>query len=224
MVSLSTETRDTIEFFSKINQGIVFRKGNVIKTMSPQKNILVEADITEVIPNEFGIYNLGELLGTISLFKDDFDINFGDKKMEITGRSSRSKTTYSYTDPSLIIVPPVQMPTMAGKTVTFSLTKDDLAWVKSTAAVLKSPQIVVESDGTKVYLSTMDVQNDAANVNQTEIGDGNGDKYKLVFKIENFQLMSDDYSVVVSDKMGKFTNKAGNLKVWIATEVGSKFA
>ena len=168
---------------------------------------------------------MDELLGALSLFGDDFDISFGDKRLEITGRSGRSKTVYTYTEPSLIIVPPAQDPPMSGKTVNFSLSKSDLKWVKDTAAVLKSPQIVVESDGLLVYLSTVDTQNDAANINKTEIDrlNGNGDKYRLIFKVENFKLMIDDYSVVVSDKMGLFTNKVGNMKVWIATEVGSAF-
>ena len=39
-MKLSQETTAILKNFSHINQGIYFKKGNVISTMSPQKNIL----------------------------------------------------------------------------------------------------------------------------------------------------------------------------------------
>ena len=222
-MKLSAETIAVIKYFSGLNQGIFFKQGNVVRTMSPDKNVVAEATISEDLPLDFGIYDLGVLLGALSLFSDGFEVDFGPKKLEITGLSGKSKTTYTYTDPTMIVQPPDKMPSITGREVNFVLSEEDLAWVQNAASVLKSPQIVIESDGSKIYLSTADVQNNAANVNRTEIGPGNGDEYRFIFKKDLFKLMADTYDVKANEKRAQFIGKSGKLKVLIGTEIGSKF-
>ena len=73
-MNLNNETVDVLKNFSSINQNILFEEGNTLRTMSTMKNILAEAEISEHIPKEFGIYDLNELLGVLSLSKNP-DIN-----------------------------------------------------------------------------------------------------------------------------------------------------
>ena len=44
--------------FSTINQSILFKKRNKLRTISVMKNILAEATIDEELPKDFGIYDL----------------------------------------------------------------------------------------------------------------------------------------------------------------------
>ena len=93
------------------------------------------------------------------------------------------------------------------------------------AAVLTSPQIAIESDGKKVSIVTLDLANDSAHTDALEIAEGNGNKYKMVFKTENItKIMSGSYEVSISSKgISHFKNKNLPLQYWITTEQGSKF-
>jgi hypothetical protein len=67
-MKLSQETIAILKNFATINQGVFFKEGNTISTMSPQKNILVDAKISETIPQNFGIYDLNNFLSVIFIF------------------------------------------------------------------------------------------------------------------------------------------------------------
>ena len=64
-MKLSNETLTVLKNFSSINTGIFFKQGSVLSTVSPQKNILADAQISENIPQDFGIYDLNNFLSVI---------------------------------------------------------------------------------------------------------------------------------------------------------------
>src|SRR4051812_19672545 len=99
------ETKDIIANFSAINPSILFREGNTIKTISPSKDIFAVANVSEVFPKEFAIYDLSRLLGVLTLFEKGTQITFKDKQMLIKGEGER-KVNYTYAEPSMIIVAP----------------------------------------------------------------------------------------------------------------------
>jgi hypothetical protein len=105
------------------------------------------------------------------------------------------------------------------------LKAEDFEWVLRAASVLSSPQIAIDSDGSKVSVVTLDLQNDAAHTDALEIADGNGDKYRMIFKTENItKLLSGSYDISISSKgISHFKNKNLPLQYWITTEQGSKF-
>lgn len=69
-MKISQETTAILKNFAHINQGIFFRKGNTVSTMSPGKNILSVATISDTVPQDFGIYDLNNFLSVASLFKE----------------------------------------------------------------------------------------------------------------------------------------------------------
>ena len=69
-MKLSNKTLEVLKNFSNINQNILIEEGNVLRTISTMKNILGRATIEESFPKEFGIYDLNEFLGVLSLTKD----------------------------------------------------------------------------------------------------------------------------------------------------------
>ncbi len=54
-MKLSEKTISLLKNFSDINQSILFKKGNKLRTIPVMKNILAEADIPEDFPEDFGI-------------------------------------------------------------------------------------------------------------------------------------------------------------------------
>ncbi len=109
--------------------------------------------------------------------------------------------------------------------IKFEFKSEDFDWVLRAASVLSSPQIAIESDGKKISIVTLDLQNDSAHTDALEIADGDGNKYKMIFKTENItKIFPGSYEVSVSSKgISHFKNKSVPLQYWITTEQGSKF-
>ena len=55
---LSEQTVSLLKNFAGINQNIQFKAGNKLQTISAQKNILVDAEVPELFPSDFAIYDL----------------------------------------------------------------------------------------------------------------------------------------------------------------------
>ncbi len=158
-MKLSSDTINLLKNFASINQGIYFKQGKTIKTVSPQKNIMAEVTVDENFPVDFGVYDLNNFLSVISLHKDDPTLNFEDKNILISGLKGRSKIKYRFCEPSMIVVPPEKNIVMPDPEIRFTLNAEDFDWVLRAAAVLSSPHIAIESDGEKVFVSTLDLQN-----------------------------------------------------------------
>jgi hypothetical protein len=224
-MKLSNETVAILKNFGAINQGILFKPGKTLKTVSSHKNILAEVSIKEDIPAEFGIYDLNNFLSVISLHKDDPSFEFDEKQVTIVGNKGRSKIKYRFTPSNMIVTPPEKQLTMPDAEIKFDLTAEDFDWVMRAASVLSSPQVAIESDGKKVSIVTLDLQNDSAHTDALEISEGNGNKFKMVFKTENItKIMPGSYDVFISSKgISHFKNKNVPLQYWVTTEAGSKF-
>ena len=54
-MKLSKNTFKILENFKDINQSILFKQGNRLRTISVMKNILAEVTIEEDLPKDFGI-------------------------------------------------------------------------------------------------------------------------------------------------------------------------
>lgn len=223
-MKLSAETISLLKNFANINQGILFKQGKTIKTVSSHKNILAEATITEDVPTEFGVYDLNNFLSVVSLYKDEPTFEFVQNDVVIVGNKGRSKTKYRFCDPKSIVTPPEKALTMPDPEIAFELTQEDLDWALRSASVLSSPQIAVESDGVKVTLVALNLQDNSAHTQTLDIAQGNGDKYRMVFKTENLKMISGTYDVKISSKgISHFKNKNKELQYWITTEAGSTF-
>ena len=57
-MKLSNETLTVLKNFASINQGIQFKQGKKIKTMSSGKSVLAEANLKDEFPQDFCVYDL----------------------------------------------------------------------------------------------------------------------------------------------------------------------
>jgi len=225
-MKLSNETLTVLKNFSTINSGILFKAGNVISTVSPQKNILADAQVAENIPQTFGIYDLNNFLSVISLFKEGAELEFDSKHVYIKGLGGRSKIKYRFTDPSMIVAAPDKRPNLPSVDVEFNLTEEDFNWILRSANVLGSPNIAVESDGVEVNISTFDSNDDSAHTNSVSLSSvtATGNPYKLVFKTENLKMLPGNYKVEISSKgIAKFIGETNNLVYFVTLETSSTY-
>ena len=69
-MKLTDSTLTVLKNFAGINNSILVKKGNKLRTISVAKNILAEADISEDFPKDVAIYDLNQFLNGLSLHQD----------------------------------------------------------------------------------------------------------------------------------------------------------
>jgi hypothetical protein len=222
-MKLSDNTLTLLKNFATINQGIMFKKGKTLRTVSSQKNVMAEATINEEIPTDFGVYDLNNFLSVLSLHKDDPVLDFQDNNVLISGLQGRSKIKYRFCAPHMIVAAPEKAIAMPEPEISLTLSQEDFDWILKAASVLSSPFIAIEADGSKLFVTTFDPQNDSAHTESLEIAESKK-TFKMLFKVENLKMISGDYDVKISSKgISNFKHKTLNLQYWIATETGSKY-
>lgn len=223
-MKLSTNTVNVLKNFSVINEGIFVKRGSVLETISKQKNILARAEVSDTFDDEFGIYDINNFLGVLSIH-DDADIEFVNTDLIIKGFSGKSKTVYRKTPQNMIIVPPDKKINMAGAEISFNLSVDEIKWIIKCASALSSPNISFVSDGSKIEVVCFDKANDGANINSTEItSQGNGKKYNMIFSTENLRLVEGSYDITISSKgISHFKHTTVPIEYWIMSDPGSKY-
>ncbi len=223
-MKLSSDTITLLKNFASINQGILFKKGKTLRTVSAHKTVMAEATVGEEFPTEFGVYDLNNFLSVLSLHKEDPVLDFQDNSVIISGLQGRSKIKYRFCAPNMIVAAPDKNLELSNPEIKFDLSAEDFDWILRAANVLSSPHIAVESDGKKIFVTAFDVQNDSAHTESLEVSKSNGDKYKMLFKTENMKMLSGGYAVTISSKgIAHFKHKTMSIQYWIATEAGSKY-
>ena len=81
-MKLNSFTHSVLNNFSSINNSMVFHEGNEIRVMPENKTILAEATIPDTFDRTFGIYDVRQFMGLVSLSKDP-DLKLNDKYLEI---------------------------------------------------------------------------------------------------------------------------------------------
>ena len=220
-MNLSDKTLTVLKNFAGINNSILVKEGNQLRTISVAKNILAEAYIEENFPRQFGIYDLNQFLNGLSLHQDP-DLDFSpDSYLSI--REGKRSVKYFYADPQVIIAPPEKEITLPSEDVHFQLESTSLEKLLKAAAVYQLPDFSVIGESGAVKLVVRDKKNDTSNSFSVAVADT--DKvFTFNFKVENIKIIPGAYDVVVSQKLlSKFTNDTYNLKYYIALEPDSTF-
>ena len=219
MMKLSEATTNVLKNFSDINQNILVKQGNKLNTMSTMKNIIGEAQIEESFEREFGIYDLNEFLGVMSLGKDP-DLLFEDDRF-VKVKFGKSTTKYFFSDPSILVTTPESF--IPPETdCTFRISQDELTAVHKACAVLQLPDVVIRNDnGTAVIVAT-DLKNTTSHEHRIELNSIDFPA-NFHFKIDNLKMIGGGYDMsVASDKnVSRWTHQTKEIEYWIALEATS---
>lgn len=223
-MKISTETLLILKNFSSINSSLWINPGNIISTVSPQKNILAEAVVLENFPQQIRIHDLNKLLSVISLFKDGAELDFDDLHVYIKGLGGRSKIKYRFAHPNTIPAPTtkkIELPTIDAQ---FKLTEEDFNWILRSANVLSCPDIAIESDGNEVNMTAFDLSNDSAHTNSILLPITADTSYKLVFKTDSLKMLPRTYNVTISSKgIAKFLTDDEDLCYYVTLDATSQY-
>lgn len=220
-MKLSDNTINVLKNFSSINQSLLFKQGNLLRTISPLKTVYVEARVEEDFPQDFAIYDLNKFLAKLSLYKDA-ELSYGTDKVNFATNDSKRKDYIKFSSPKVITTPPDKGVTLGDVAVEFTLSESDLEWMKKSAGISGSPNFIFESDGSKIYFVATDIKDDAADESRGEIGDGNGSTFKVVMKVDNFKMINGSYDVSIAKKgVAKFKHQSIDLNYFIAIEASA---
>ena len=218
-MNLSDKTLTILKNFAGINNSILVKQGNSLRTISVAKNILAEAEIEEDFPREFAIYDLNQFLNGLGLHQDP-DLDFSpDSYLSI--REGKRRVKYFYADPNVIISPPEKEITLPSEDVHFQLESTALDKLLKAAAVYQLPDFSVIGEAGVVKLVVRDKKNDTSNSYSVVVGETDKE-FTFNFKVENIKIIPGSYDVIVSSKLlSQFSNSQYNLKYYIALEPDS---
>ena len=220
-MKLSDSTLSLLKNFSTINQSILFKQGNRLRTMSVMKNILAEATIAEELPKDFGIYDLGQFLNGMGLHHSPDLVFENDNHVVIKEGKMRSK--YFFADPNVIITPPDKPIELPSEDVTFELSTDQLDKLLKAAAIYQLPDLSVVGENGAVKVLVGDKKNDTSISFAIAVGETDS-TFNFNFKVENIKILPGTYDIVVSQKLlSRFSAKNHDLTYFIALEPDSTF-
>ena len=219
-MKLSSNTTNILKNFSQINQSILIKQGNKLKTISVMKNILAEAEIEEEFEKDFAIYDLNQFLSGLSLY-DSPDLDFGESYLTI--RDGRRRAKYFFADPDVIVSPPEKEISLPTRDVCFTVATQQLDKLLKAAAIYQVPDLSAIGRNGKLELVVRDKKNDTSHEFSEEVGETE-DEFMFNFKVENIKIIPGTYDVVISSKLlAEFTNKNTDLKYYIALEPDSTY-
>ena len=222
VMKLSESTLSLLKNFSTINQSILFKKGTKLRTISVMKNILAEATVSEELPKDFGIYDLGQFLNGLSLHNSP-ELDFQENSYVVI-KEGRSRSKYFFADPQVIVTPPEKEMILPSEDVSFELSTDQLDKLLKAAAIYQLPDLAVVGANGVVKIVVRDKKNDTSNDFAITVGETDK-QFSFNFKVENIKILPGNYEVVVSQKLlSRFKSKNQDLTYFIALEPDSTFS
>jgi hypothetical protein len=218
IMKFDSNTLQVLKNFSAINKNIMFKPGNVIRTISDTKSVMAKSTIGQEIPKGFGIYDLSRFLGTLSLF-NDAELDIQDSVVEL--REGKNKFKYALSDASLIMVAPDKDIVLPDPEIEFTLIQEALNQVMKALSVSQLPHIAVTGDGTTIHLQAIDAEGKTNDAYSVEVGTTSAN-FRMVFRADNIKLIPGNYNVQISAK-GLSHFRGTNVEYWIAVESSSTY-
>src|SRR5210317_763803 len=190
-MKLNPRTTQILKNFASINPSLQFDEGQNLKTISPNKTVMAQAKLDDVIPRTFAIYDLSRFLGVVSLFEDP-SFNFEDTQVNLS--SAGRKVSYTYADPSTIITPPNKEIDIGNVDVEVEINQEVFAEIMKAMGVLGFSEVVLVGEDGKLKLRATDTKNPSADNFDVELGDTDM-TFSAVIKSENLKIIPANYTV-----------------------------
>jgi|TARA_Y100000004_G_scaffold85172_1_gene95587 hypothetical protein len=205
-LTISEETYQILVNFSTINSSIVFKKGNLIRTIANAENILGEYVSEEYIPQDFAIYDLSEFISAIGICARDNSLptlHF-DNDDYVTIKGGNLSIRYYFSDPQITLkVAPEKEVKFPGSNISFTINQSDLKNLRDALAKFNLPEVLFRSRDGKVTVHGVDTENATSNTFWMDFpsGQSTGD-FDLTLNTENLRVARNyDYHVKVSEHL-----------------------
>jgi hypothetical protein len=218
-MKLSKDTVGLFKNFAGINSNLLLKQGNKLATISTQKNVMSDTVVAETFPADFGIYDLNEFLGAMSLFEDP-ELDFSDKYVTI--KEGGASIKYFAAEVGNLVVPQKAI-VFPEAEIEFTLTATMLNMIQKTSSVLRATDLQIVGDGSKMVIQVGDKKNATGNTYNAQVG-STDKEFKVNLKVENLKMLPGDYLVSISSKkISRFKATSSELVYYVAVEADSVF-
>lgn len=211
---MQKKTLEILKNFASINAGIMIKSGNVLRTVSVEKNILANATIDEKMPRDFAIYNLNEFLSTLSIFTNP---TFEYKDNHILIKSSNCEIKYCYSSPDVVVAASEKDLSIDPKdsVISFDVSKEELDQVIKSASIMQLSDLEISANGLRSFNRKTKSGNEYKS-KPSNLKSSTASSY--IVPINLLKVMPGNYSVKVSDRFVQFTRDDNSMKYFIAVE------
>lgn len=219
-MKLSKETLSIFKNFGAINSNLIIHADSAeLSTISSGKNIIAKATVKETFPVKFGIYDVNEFLGAMSLFEDP-ELTFNDKFVSIKEGKNGVKF-YAASESVLTVVPNIKPFPVSD--IEFNMAASNISQILRVSSILHSSDFSFVGDKTNISILVGDKSNATSNSFESSLGDT--DKaFKINFKVENLKMLPGDYVVSIGGKkISRFQSPTQELMYYVAIETDSTF-
>lgn len=214
-MKLSKHTLNVLKSFAEINPSIRIQRGNTILT-GAVPHLIAQAEVDDIFPSEFIIYQLPEFLAAIKLLKEP-EFDFQENRVKI--HEGKKWINYEYADPRTVKLIKSVNDIIFTERLSFTILKDDLKELKKALSQMKLLHFRVEGSGEGVRVVGFDKEKSTQNEYIVEL-EGMAEKdFSVVFDSSHLKLMEGDYTVKIDENLGHFSNEDKTLQYWIATAV-----
>lgn len=195
----------------------MIKSGSKLNSISAAKSVYVSAKVSETFPQEFGIYDLNEFLGALTLFNDP-EITFDEKFLSITEGHNTIK--YFGADSSVLTAPSKDIKVPPAD-VEFTLSAEQVNLVMKTTGVLRAQDVTISGNGSKIKVVVGDKKNVTSNSYEMVVGNTDA-KFVAHMKVDNLKFIPGDYKVELSSK--KIARFSSNFVEYVVSlEADSQF-
>lgn len=223
-MELSDRTLQVLKNYSVINPNIVIGEGSTLKTVSVARNIFSKTEVSEQFPTTFGIYDLNEFLGVLSLV-DKPNLKFDENFVIVSDSSGRSSIKYHYSDPEMLTAPSKDI-VMPECEVNFVLDTDTMSRIKRAASTLNHNEVRIRPSNGSIVIDVVDQKDSTSNAFSILV-EGTyqeGVDFNFILNVNNLKTVNEDFEVGISQKLiSRFKSQQSDIEYYIALEKSSTY-
>lgn len=173
--------------------------------------------MAETFPQEFGIYDLNEFLGALTMINDP-EITFDEKFVSI--KEGERGFKYFGADASVLTAPSKELKVPPAD-VEFTLSSDQVNMIMKTSGVLRAQDVTISGNGSKIKVVVGDKKNVTSSTYEEVVGETDA-KFVAHMKVDNLKFIPGDYKVELSSrKIARFSNSF--VEYVVSLEADSQF-
>ena len=155
-MELNENVLQVLRNFATINQNILIKQGNEIRTISEARNVLAKATVDVDFPRDFAVYDLGQFISVLSLV-DKPNLEFEEKSVSIKDSSGLSAIKYFFASPDTITTSEKDI-AMPEAEVQFILDEKTIAKLRSASSALGYKDLIITGSNNLINLSITENQ------------------------------------------------------------------
>lgn len=212
---------DVLKNFSCINPSILFKQGDTVSTVSPQKTVLATAKVDTVVSQDFAIYDLHEFLGVLSLMPN-CDVLFTDHQI-VLSNGTNNKVKYTFANPQTIVCSPYKEIEFADADIIteFEFASVDINNLIKMSAIWKTEDILIEGVNGEVTIKAGNLKDNTSSTytcNISTVVKPFTTNFNYNIKVESLKIINSNYMVTVpTKKLIKLKNADADITYWLAT-------